>query len=246
VRERLEALRLKYIKEIDLSVSEEGYNYLNDIRPLWARIGTFVECESWNSDTEDDLEQPSLAEITVKCKIYEGSFSCPALEQLGESFWVIYKPDFSIFTWFNDKPKELPRSGIVLVKVVEIVKTFISCSFRQNFIRFSVDRVIPFPEIARYFEKSHSENTFPFFKWLIDAGEDSFWQYDRVSRGDLIMISVSCQADVGAWLVCQQRDEDEDPIIIVYHENWISGLFTFAGHCQLTYKQWEEIDLHCR
>jgi hypothetical protein len=60
------------------------------------------------------------------------------------------------------------------------------------------------------------------------------------------MISVSCQADIGAWLVCQQRDEDEDPIIIVYHENWISGLFTVAGHCQLTYKQWEEIDLHCR
>jgi hypothetical protein len=129
-----------------------------------------------NSDTEDDLEQPSLAEITVKGKIYEGSFSCPTSEQLGETFWVIYKPDFSIFTWFNDKSEELHRSGIVLVKVIEILETFINCSFKENFIRFSVDRVIQFPEIARYFETSHSENPFSFFKRLIDAGEDLFWQ----------------------------------------------------------------------
>ncbi|PSB58605.1 hypothetical protein [Chamaesiphon polymorphus] len=237
---------MKYIKEIDLSVSDEAYNHLNQIRPLWARIGTFVECESWDSDTEDDLEQPSLAEITVKGKIYRGSFSCPTSEQLGETFWVIYKPDFSIFTWFNDKPEELPRSGIALVKVIEVLETFINCSFKENFVRFSVDRVIPFPDIARYFEVSSSGNPFPFFKRLIDADEDSFWQYDRIRMGDLIMISVSCQADVGAWLVCQQRDRGEAPTIIVYHENWISDLFTFAGHCQLTYKQWQEIDLHCR
>lgn len=237
---------LKYIEDIDLSMSEKGYTHTNKIRPSWAKIGTFIECESWNSDIEDDLEQPSLEDLKVQGRVYEGTFSYPTSEKLGKKFWVVYKPDFSIFTWFNNKPEDLSLSGIVLVSLAEIIETTETFSTKYSYIRFSVDRSIKFAEISNHIKPSSSNHPLAFFQGLIDKGSDPFWIYDRINHENLIMISVSCQADVGAWCICQQQNEDEPPIVIIYHENWISSLSTFFGHCQLTHEIWEKIDSFCR
>jgi hypothetical protein len=48
------------------------------------------------------------------------------------------------------------------------------------------------------------------------------------------------------WFICQQRDEHEAPVVILYSHIFGSQLFTVFGNCLLTRAQWENVDLCCR
>ncbi|PSB45756.1 hypothetical protein [Chamaesiphon polymorphus] len=114
---------MKYTQEFDLNISDELEDRFNRVRPSWAKIATFVSCGDWwfsNYDDDDDtLQQPSLEDLKEPSKIYRGSFSYLKSEHLTGKFWVVYKPDFSISTWFHNKPEELSQSAMVLVSPVE-------------------------------------------------------------------------------------------------------------------------------
>jgi hypothetical protein len=239
---------LKYIKEINLSISDELFGRFETARPAWAKVGTFVECESWDFDVDldDAIRQPSLEEVKVDGTIYRGNFSYPDSEQLSEKFWVVYKPDFYINTW-DDKPGELSQSAMVLVNVIEIIETSEASRNKNSYIRLSVDRVIPFQEIATYFEPSYDKNPVHGFHGWTEKNKYAYWDgYFREIDNDLILIEAGGQGDVSAWFVCQKRAECEAPVVILYSHYLISKLFTFFGNCPLTKKQWEEIDLYCR
>jgi hypothetical protein len=244
---------LNYVEEVDLNLSNKLKDRFNRVRPSWAKIGTFVSCGDWwfsNCNDDDNLQQPSLEDLKEPSKIYRGSFSYLKSEHLIGKFWVVYKPDFSISTWFNDKPEELSQSAMVLVspieKIFEDAEDDLS-SIKASYFNFYVDRVIPFNEIANYFEPSYSQVPLSAFQGVIENKKDPYWQkYYQIVDRDLVLIEAHAQGDVSAWFVCQKRDNCDAPVVILYSSNFITELFTFFGNCPLTCKQWETIERYCQ
>jgi hypothetical protein len=220
--------------------------------PSWAKVKTVVQCEELylNGDDEDDFDRPSLADLKIPEKIFKGQFShCNFdLLELNDRFWVIYKPDFSITTWFNDKPEDLSQSAIVLVHPIETIETSENYDTIYSYIKFSVDLVIPFSEIAKYFEPTDCQIPLPGFAGLTEQTKYNYWeQYIRIIDKDIIFIEAyGAQGYVYEWFICQKLDEYESPVVILYHHICGSQSFTVFGNCVLTREQWENIDLCCR
>ncbi len=218
----------------------------------WARAKTVVQCEELylNGNNEEDFDKPSLEELKIVGKIFKGQFSYCNLDllELSDRFWVIWKPDFSITTWFDNKPEDLSRSAIVLVNPIEEIEASASHHTTYSYIIFSVDLVIPFPEIAKYFEQTNSQNPLPGFNGWTEQTKYNYWdKYIRIIDKDIMSFEAyGGQGYVCEWFVCQKRDEHEDPVVILYSHSLGSQLFTVFGNCLLTGSQWENIDLCCR
>jgi hypothetical protein len=242
---------LKYIEEIDFSTSDRIHSIFNGARPSWAKAGTFIQCWSWyfNTDNEDDDLKDVLLLADVKPEqIYTGSFSYPNSEQLSQQFWVVYKPDFSVFTWLDDKPGELSQSAMVLVSPLE--KTYPDAEGIGSitiYLRFSVVKVVPFRSIADYFEPVYTENPLIHFHEIVHGHINTYWQYFyKIIDRDLILIEAGLQCDVGAWFICQQRSEYDDPLVLFYTYNLMGDSYQFFGNCPLSQEQWKNIESYCK
>jgi hypothetical protein len=203
-----------------------------------------------NGDDEDDFEQPSLSDFQVPGEIFKGQFSYCNFDllELNERFWVIYKPGFSITTWFNDKPEDLSRSAIVLVNPISTIENSENYDTIYSYIKFSVDLVVPFPEIANYFKPTACQNPLPGFDGWTEQTKYSYWgKYSRIIDKDIMLVEAYAQPGYTyEWFICQKRDEYEDPVVILYCHTFGSQSFTVFGNCVLTREQWENIDLCCR
>jgi hypothetical protein len=213
--------------------------------PSWARVKTFMQGEELylNGNDEDDFNQPSLADLQPG-KILKGMFSCKNLGdwEISDRFWFIYKPDLSITTWFDNKPEDLSQSAIVLVNPIERIDN------RYGYIKFYIDLVIPFSEIANYFEPTDCIIPLPGFNGLTEQTKYSYWdKYIRIIDRELMLFEVyGGQGYVYEWFICQKINEYEAPVVILYSHTFGSLSFTIFGNCLLTREQWENIDLCCR
>jgi hypothetical protein len=247
----LETFRLKYIKEIDLAISDRIHKSFNEARPSWAKAGTFIECEAWYFDTdneEDDLQDVLLLADVKPEQKYIGSFSYPNSEQLSQQFWVVYKPDFSVFTWLDDKPGELSQSAMVLVNPLE--KTYPDAENIggiTSYLRFEVVKVLPFRSMANYLEPIYSENPLIHFHEIVCGNINTYWEYfSKVIDRDLILIEAWIQGDVGAWFVCYYPSEYDAPTLLFYTYRPILESYQFFGNCPLSQEQWKNLELYCK
>ena len=88
----------------------------------WVQLNTFVECEYFWLNDEDDSEflPISITKLEMSETNYNFSLSCDPSKiesiGLGVKLWLVYKPDFSISTWFSEKPDEISESGLIQIE----------------------------------------------------------------------------------------------------------------------------------
>lgn len=241
----MEEIKLEFIEESSiLNVRTPPSSFGST--PSWAIIKTFIQCEELylNGNDENDFNQPSLADIKVSGKILKGMFSCENLGdwEISDRFWFVYKPDLSITTWFDNKPEDLSQSAIVLVNPIERIDNI------YGYLKFYIDLVIPFSEIANYFEPTDCLIPLPGFHGLTEQSKYSYWdEYIRTTDRELMLFEVyGGQGYVCEWFVCHKISEYETPVVILYSHTFGSLSFTIFGNCLLTREQWENIDLCCR
>jgi hypothetical protein len=232
----MEEIKLEFIEESSIPNVHTPPSSFGST-PSWAIVKTFAQCEELylNGNDEDDFNRPSLADLKVPGRILKGMFSCRNLGdwELSDRFWFVYKPDLSITTWFENKPEDLYQSAIVLVNPIGTIDNI------QRYIKFYIELVIPFSEIADYFAPTDCQIPLPGFKGLTEQTKYSYWEeYIRIVDGELMFFEVYGQGDVCEWFICQKRDEYEAPVVILYSHTFGSLSFTVFGNCVLTREQW--------
>jgi hypothetical protein len=235
-------------------------NYIQN----WAQLNTFIECHYFWLNEEDDSEFPqvNITELESLDRNYNLSFTCDPDDiesiEIGVKLWLIYKPDFSISTWFSEKPDEISQSGLIQIEITEKSDDYhtMPCSIQIS-IKAKIIDILPFRSIADRFTPIYSGDPYSFLKNSMDSyctnnmntmAESSKYEinphvnlisgYERIVSGDLIFINfIYLPSDFGGWIIVQKREEYEYPVLVAYTEMTINSL-TFVGHRPLTADEW--------
>jgi hypothetical protein len=169
-----------------------------------------------------------------------------------------YKPDFSISTWFSEKPDEVSQSGLIQIEITEKSEDYYTqSSFIQISIEAKIIDILPFISIVDRFTPICSGEPYSFLKNVMDSYHTNNMNmmtrlsqhqinphinlisgYDRIISGDLTFINfIYPPSDFGGWIIVQQRQEYEYPVLVAYTEMTINSL-TFVGHRPLTAEEW--------
>jgi hypothetical protein len=230
----------------------------------WAQIDTFVECQYFWLHEEDDSEFPQIGitELEISEQNYNLSITCSSDKitsiALGVKIWLIYKPDFSISTWFSEKPDEISQSGLIQIEITEKSDDYHRMSDSiQISIKAKIIDILPFKSVADRFTPIHLGEPYSFLRNLMNSyctnNMDMMTRrsqhqinphinliagYDRIVSGDLIFINfIYLPSDFGGWIIVQQRQEYEYPVLVAYTE-MTSNSLTFVGHRPLTADEW--------
>ena len=230
----------------------------------WAQLNTFVTCEYFWLNDEDDSEFPptSITKLEMSETNYNLSLSCDPskVEQivLGVKLWLVYKPDLSISTWFPEKPDEISQSGLIQIEITEKSDDYhIQPSFTQISIKAKIVDILLFSSITDRFPPTCLGEPYSFLKNLMDSYLTNSTNmvaqipkyeinpyinlpsgYDRIVSGDLIFINfIYLPSDFGGWIIVQKREEYEYPVLVAYTEMTTNSL-TFIGHRPLIDEEW--------
>lgn len=243
---------------------------MSNFIPNWSKLNSFIECDSFYLEDDEDLDRlRSITELEISDLNYDFSFLCPRglvseFQNLVPKIvicarlWVVYKPDFSISTWFSEKPDEISQSGLIQIEITEMSEEQnIQPSFIQVYVKAKILDILPFNVIADRFAPECSGEPYPFMKnsmtsylannidmmkrssgYEINPHIDLLSGYDRINSGDLTLIEfIYLPTDYGGWIIVQQRPEYEYPVLVVYTE--MSGnSWTFVGHRPLSADEW--------
>jgi hypothetical protein len=230
----------------------------------WAQLETFVECQYFWLNEEDDSEFPqiSITELEISEQNYNLSITCSSDKitsiDLGAKLWLVYKPDFSISTWFSEKPDEVSQSGLIQIEITEKSDDYHRMSDSiQISIKAKIIDFLSFKSIADRFTPMCSGEPYSFLKNLMDSYYTNnidmmatlsqhqinphinlISGYNRIISGDLTFINfIYLPSDFGGWIIVQQRQEYEYPVLVAYTE-MTSNSLTFVGHRPLTADEW--------
>jgi hypothetical protein len=242
---------------------------MSNFIPNWSQLNSFIECESFYSEDENVDRLLSINELEISDLNHDFSFLCPhnlvpeflnlvPKIVISARFWIVYKPDFSISTWFPEKPDEISQSGLIQIEITEISEEQnIQSSFIQVYVKAKILDILPFNVIADRFTPECFGEPYSFMKNLmtsylvnnvdmtkrssgyeINSHVNLISGYDQISSGDLTLIEfIYLPSDYGGWIIVQERPEYEYPVLVVYTE-MSSNSWTFVGHRPLTAEEW--------
>ncbi|WP_309739518.1 MULTISPECIES: hypothetical protein [unclassified Chamaesiphon] len=230
----------------------------------WAQLETFVECQYFWLNEEDDSESPqtSIAELEIFEQNYNFSLTCDPDRigsiDIGAKLWLIYKPDFSISTWFSEKPDEIFQSGLIQIEITEKSDDYhrMPCSIQIS-VQAKIIDILPFESVADRFTPTYTGEPYSFLENSMDSYHTNNMNmitrlpqhqinphinlisgYDRIVSGNIIFINfIYLPSDFGGWIIVQQRQEYEYPVLVAYTEMTTNSL-TFIGHRPLTADEW--------
>jgi hypothetical protein len=235
---------------------------INDLLPSWSQLSTFIECEYFWLDDDDEEKQLPITALEISELSYNFSLTCPQEKfesiALNKRLWFVYKPDFSIYTWFRERPEEISQSGLVQIEITEKDEDYHKqCSSIQISVKAKIVDILTFGSIADRFIPKYSGEPYPLLKNLMNSelanSCDVFKNhsgysikprtnlpsgYEKITNKDLTFINFcAIPSDYIGWIIIQKRQEYERPVLVAYTE--ITGdQSTFVGHRPLTTDEW--------